>query len=196
MRDEDTRFRAEAVQVLVAQYSALRSEVAYRTTAQHTLLGLALTGFAAIGGLVITGGAGVVLLLIMPLLASTVGLLWLDHALAIFDIADYVDEKLASEVRILADREMLAWQPWPRRRVRHPVARAVLWTGPVFLGFIMPCLASQILTASTAFDIGPTTPARGAGTLWAITSWWLGLVLTGVLIGTWVLVLIRALQRA
>ena len=44
----------------------------------------------------------------MPLLASAVGLLWLGHASAIFDIADYVDQDLSKEVYELTGREMLA----------------------------------------------------------------------------------------
>ena len=180
--------------VLIAEYNALRSEVAYRTAAQHTLLGLALTGFATIGGFVITGRTGVVLLLIVPLVAATVGLLWLDHAFAIFDIADYVDENMSTEITTLTGRE-LAWQPWPKRRVRHSAARAVLWTGPVFLGYVVPCLASLMLTLTTTFDIGSNTGGRGAGTVWAISLWVTGLILTVVLVGTWVLVLARATKR-
>lgn len=195
MPEDGVPARSEAAQVLVAQYNALRSEVAYRTSAQHTLLGLSLTGFAAIGGFVITGRTGVVLLLIVPLLASTVGLLWLDHAIAIFDIADYVDQHVSKEVYELTGREMLAWQPWPTRTMRHPVARALLWTGPVFMGYIVPCIASQLLTFTTVFDIGSTSASRGAGTVWGITLWVAGLALLIVLLSTWTLVLVRGITR-
>ncbi|MCA1704123.1 MAG: hypothetical protein LC808_13005 [Actinobacteria bacterium] len=192
---DSSGFRSDAVSLLVAVYNALRSEVAYRTAAQHTLLGLSLTGFAAIGGLVITGRAAVALLLIVPLFASTVGLLWLDHAHAIFDIADCIESDLNAEAKELTGRAMLGVQPWPERRVGRRGARW-LWAGPVFLGYVLPSVASSIFAIPIAFNTDPTAAQRGAGTEWAVALWFAGIIVTFFLLFTWLSVLARSAPRS
>ncbi len=93
MSDEDST-RSLCVQTALAEFSALRDEIANRSSAQHTLIGLNLTAIGGIGGFVLSEHADVRLLLLLPILSPALGLLFFDHAINIKKIGTYIGEEL------------------------------------------------------------------------------------------------------
>ncbi len=80
-------------EVRLAEFRALRDEIAQRSTFQQAIVGLNLTALAAILGLAIGRSSPEVVDLI-PMVSSTLGLLWLDHHRNIQRIAAYVRDNL------------------------------------------------------------------------------------------------------
>jgi hypothetical protein len=80
--------------VRLAEYAALRSEIGQRSAFQQALNALNLTAISTIAGLVVANHAANGLLLFVPVISSTFGLLWLDHHRNIGLIATYVREEL------------------------------------------------------------------------------------------------------
>src|SRR5438094_227548 len=83
-----------SVQTALAEFSVLRDEIANRSSAQHTLIGLNLTAIGGIGGFVLSSHADVRLLLLLPMLSPALGLLFFDHAINIKKIGTYIDKVL------------------------------------------------------------------------------------------------------
>lgn len=90
MVDEQSEMDA----VRLAEFAALRTEIQERSSRQQTLLGLALTATAVVGGAVLARHARTGALLVLPAVCIPLGLLWLDHALNIDTVASYIREKL------------------------------------------------------------------------------------------------------
>lgn len=69
------------LEVALHEFVKLRDEIANRSTAQWTLLGLNATATAATSGFVLANNADRNLLLLLPVLTPALGLLFIDHAL-------------------------------------------------------------------------------------------------------------------
>src|SRR4051812_48979890 len=65
------------------EFQKLRDEIQYRTTAQLTLITTNVVAVTAIVGWVLAGSDRHTLLLIIPIVSSALGFLFVDHALAI-----------------------------------------------------------------------------------------------------------------
>jgi hypothetical protein len=79
----------------VAEFSALRSEIVAHQSAQTTLVGATLTAVGVVLGLVLTQKqTREELLLIIPLVASGLGLLYANHSRASLLIGDYIENHI------------------------------------------------------------------------------------------------------
>jgi hypothetical protein len=119
--------------VRLAEYAALRAEIAQRSSFQQALIALNLTALATIAGLVVSNHAAKGLLLFVPVISSTFGLLWLDHHRNIDLIATYTREELW--------RWTPSWEDWFAQR-RAPIKDVVyfLAVGLVYGGAAGTCL--------------------------------------------------------
>jgi hypothetical protein len=82
-----------------AEYVALRAEIAQRLSSQQALVALNITAIATIVGFVLAEHTGSKqpsesLLLLVPVVSSVLGLLWLDHDRNIRRIAEYISTEL------------------------------------------------------------------------------------------------------
>jgi hypothetical protein len=91
-------------QAALTEFTTLRAEIANRSTAQYTLVAITLVAASTLGGLTLGPGhvQSSILLLLSPICTAT-GLLWLDHAHAIYQIGDYIRDKLWPFIRICLD---------------------------------------------------------------------------------------------
>ena len=139
-------------QVMIAEYSALRAEIAGRISAQDTMINLYMTGTAAIVGITLTGQARL-LLLILPALSFAVRLLYHNHNLYIGLISSYLNNELRPlAVATLGERDILGWEAWCDRSVKggkwlrlpHDGALVVLFplTAALSLVLVFPALTS------------------------------------------------------
>jgi hypothetical protein len=74
--DERTRLKAD---IMLAEFAALRSEIEQRSNAQLFLTSLNVTAVGAVGAFTLLNDDQIHLLILLPALCSTLGLLWLDN---------------------------------------------------------------------------------------------------------------------
>lgn len=77
--------------IALAEFSALRNEIGSRSTAQHTLINLSITAIGAVVGFALAQKGNLSLLLLLPILSPSLGMLYLDHALNIMNIGNYIN---------------------------------------------------------------------------------------------------------
>jgi hypothetical protein len=77
-----------------AEFAAYRQEILHRSSQQYTLLALDLTALTAIAGFVLSDNADRLLLLLLPIVSSSIGLLWYDHARNIDSLGTYIRESM------------------------------------------------------------------------------------------------------
>jgi hypothetical protein len=80
--------------VRLAEFAALRQEIAQRSSFQHGLMALNLTATGAIMGVVYGRSADRTLLLLLPILSPALGLLWFGTHIAILRIGAYIGRVL------------------------------------------------------------------------------------------------------
>lgn len=95
---------------LIAEYNSLRTEIDRRSQAQQTLSNLALTLTGATVAYALANDA-IVVLLLQPIIASALGMLYADHGKAIRRAGRYVELHLAPALTDLADdARVLLWE--------------------------------------------------------------------------------------
>src|SRR3954451_15704021 len=77
-----------------AEFAAYRQEILHRSSQQYTLLALDLTALTAIAGFVLSDNADRLLLLLLPIVSSSIGLLWYDPARNIDSLGTYIRESM------------------------------------------------------------------------------------------------------
>jgi len=81
-------------EMYLAEFAALRTEIGARSNTQHQLMALNITALATIGGFVISQKANPLLLLMLPLVCCSLGVIWHDHARNIENIGTYIKDEL------------------------------------------------------------------------------------------------------
>jgi hypothetical protein len=148
--------RAEAPQeVRLAEFSALRDEIQRRATIQQGLLGLNATVVAGVLGLAISSHEWAALLVI-PIVSSTFGLLWVDNATMIAKLGTYI-------------LKLWVWEPsWEAhlRAIDRPSDRSrglVEFWVPIAGAFAGPPIAALIAAAFKVSDAALLLPLAGFG---------------------------------
>src|SRR5260221_2433456 len=90
----DAANKSAILQVALAEFSALRSEIKDRSSAAWALVNLDVTATAALLGFVFSKNADPKILLALPLLAPALGLLFIDHAYNINNLGSYIGKRL------------------------------------------------------------------------------------------------------
>jgi hypothetical protein len=143
----------------LAEYTALRAEIAQRSATQQALIALDLTAIASIVGFALTGRSSDSLLLIMPVVSSVLWLLWLDHHRNICLIGAYIRTELWRD-------QLPSWETWFAAR-RSPLKELLFW--------------GTIVIFYSATSIAPLVvgwPAKDAtAALWVLTVFGVGLTL-------------------
>lgn len=150
------------VEVRLAEFASLRQETNQRSSFQHALMALNLTVVGTIFGLVLDSHAERELLLVIPVVSPTLGLLWLDHHHNIARIARYV----RSELWIWTP----SWETW----IRRPSYEHRRWWHHIFWNAIRLLFWGAPL-AILAAGVPVRHRSLGAWVIWAI-----GLVLTSL----------------
>lgn len=176
--------RASVVQVSLAEFSKLRDEISGRSSSAWTLLGLNATITSTVAGFVL-GGADPLLLLLLPLLTPSLGLLFIDHATNIRNIGEYINTHLKRLLREASTEErLLCYEEWVDTYEEQPVRRLLPFGVPLVLLFtVVPVI-------SLAFTLTHLTM------VWEWLLWLMGLAMTAVQVGFWVALLVPPLRRA
>jgi hypothetical protein len=156
------------------QFEVLWSEIARRSNAQQALVALNVTAAGTVGGLVITGRADSVLLVVLAVISPVVGLLWIDHARNIGEIGEFIGREWP-------------WTPnWERNSASQKEESRgrfyvfILATTIVFLG---PAFAGLIASVGRVTGIGQ------------VSGWGLAIVLTSLYCVSWATQVFRSRPR-
>jgi hypothetical protein len=99
------------VDIDLSEYTALRAEIAQRSTSQSQIIAASLTvaGLGLTAGLVPGGWAAAAL--VIPILCAVLGLMWGDHAVQIEKAGAYIEHHLGPHLRSAAnDPELMMWE--------------------------------------------------------------------------------------
>jgi hypothetical protein len=164
----------DALTIATQEYDALRTEIFSRSSAQHTLLNLNITAIGVILGVVLTNRANLIVLLAVPVVATSFGLLYFDHAGAIERIGVYVRYVLRPNiVDRTGDPSNLAWDTFAAKAFRSKRLSVIAFAAPVFVIFIGSPAAASIAVI----------PAISQAWQWVL--WALGLLAELVLCVSW-----------
>jgi hypothetical protein len=117
-------------------FAACRAEILGRSAHQHTLLSINLTALAALAGVVLSGHADERLLLLLPIISGSIGLMWYDHARNIDSLGDFIRQDLVGfggYEKHIAALEKSEW-----RRVPMTAALLLLFVAAPIAGLVIP----------------------------------------------------------
>jgi len=163
--------RAKTVDVVLAEYAALRATLVAKLGHQLTAIGLNITAIAAIGGVVLANRVDSRLLLLLPFLSAAMGLYYraLEHDFT--TIARYVyDVQRPMLTEILSENGVLDHYAYYRARRNTAFFPKI---AALALMFPLIAVATLVLVA----------PALRSFSDWA--TWVLGVVVTLIQIGAW-----------
>ena len=149
------------VPVLLAEYAALRAEIVSRLNAQATTFGVTLTAVGVVGGIVLTGKASRDLLLVIPILAPSLGLFFVDHMRHMALLGLYIRGDLWEALRQeLSGRSLPSWEHrWAayndmsqHRTPSSYLLFALVVVVPPGAVFFLSAVICLVITASRAFD--------------------------------------------
>lgn len=139
-----------AINVLLSEFRALRSEIENRGRAQQALVALNITGLAAILGIAISSPEWwkPYFLLVVPFFSSSLGLYYLNHDFSIADIGHYIIKIIRPELRKLTgNKELMKWELWTRELSRwDKVPRELAFGIAVTALFITPSILALAIT--------------------------------------------------
>ncbi|HLI82759.1 MAG TPA: hypothetical protein VKV17_02515 [Bryobacteraceae bacterium] len=165
---------AAALNVVLAEFNALRGEIKDRSASAYTLLNINITGVTAITGFVLSGHANPLVLLIVPLFSSALGMLFVDHSYNIKNIGAYINSRLRPEaVRAAANRDLLAYEEFVGAYEQKAIWRFLPFWLPLTMLFAGPPIGVIIFVA-------PLLKER-----WAFDLWIAGVLLYAIFLILW-----------
>lgn len=169
----------------IAEFTKLSDEIASRTSTQWTLLGLSATVSSTIGGFVLAEKASPLLLLVLPVLTSSLGLLFLDHAANIGNIAKYVNTVIKPLLREEArDPRLLSYGEWVESYEERTIRRLLPFGVPLLVLFSAVPITALLYTVP--FIHNP----------WAWVLWAIGAIMTAIQVSFWMHFLLPPIRRA
>jgi hypothetical protein len=177
--------RAAVIQVTLAEFNKLRDEISGRSTSLWTLLSLNATVSSAVAGFVLGKQANPMLLLLLPLLTPSLGLLVIDHATNIGNIGHYINTVLKPLLQNAAgESRLLCYEEWVDRYEKKTVRRLLPFGIPFVLLFNVVPVASLSYAATRIPDA------------WMWVLWSFGALMTAVQLAFWGAFLLPPLRRA
>jgi hypothetical protein len=177
--------RAAVIQVSLSEFGKLRDEISGRSTSLWTLLGLNATVSSAVAGFVLGKQANPMLLLLLPLLTPSLGLLVIDHATNIGNIGQYINTVLKPLLQDAAgESRLLSYEEWVDRYEEKTLRRLLPFGIPLVLLFNVVPVASLIYTSTRIPDA------------WTWSLWSSGVLMTAIQVGFWCAFLLPPLRRA
>ena len=180
----DDEVSARRVDVLLAEYGALRQEILSRSSTQHMLINLDLTLAGLVAGLAFSQKVSLLILLLIPILSACCSLLYFDHAKQISVIGEHIGGWLAPQLDDVLGAQLLGWD-----RRASPEQHGF---GPVFV-FIVPTFVLFVVNP-VALTVSLLWSTELHRTGWAWSAWTLGAVLNLIVVGAW-FTLIRRWRR-
>jgi hypothetical protein len=167
---------ADTQGVRLAEYVALRAEITQRLSSQQALVALNLTAVATIVGFVLVKHSSKSLLLLVPVVSSVLGLLWLDHDRNIRLMALYIGTEL------WRDRKQ-SWERWSGEGHSRP-KEILYW---IAIAIVYGVTSGCTLAVGWPGGRAPTG-------VWLLAAG--GVLLTLLFLGAYVVALTRVLDKS
>jgi hypothetical protein len=137
---------SRAVDVLLAEFNALRAEIVARSNSQSALVGVGLTAVGVIVGLVVKDNGDQRLLLALPPLGALVNLLWSIENRRVTLAGAYIREALWPRLKLLTKVD-ISWEIEVQRRrsSARSVIFPVLAEGSLVAVFAGAAIAGQLV---------------------------------------------------
>jgi hypothetical protein len=176
---------ALVVQVAIQEFAKLRDEISGRSTSAWTLVGLSITGSAAVAGFVLGDRADPRLLLLLPLLTPSLGMLFIDHAANIGRIGEYINTVIKPVLReATGEHRLLGYEEWVDEFEEQSLDRLLPFGVPLVVAFTIVPVASLAYLAPRLDDA------------WSWALWGIGCVATATQVYFWYRFLAPPLRRA
>jgi len=164
------------VQCWLVEYKTLRSEIELHITSTRHWVIFYLAFLGTIGGLVLSHPENVWLALIIPILSPFIGFRVYSHNRIMSQLGHYINKKIAPRLKSLTGAsEIIGWESHHRaeERGRNRFLRQFSISGINLLIFCPSSFLTLVLIAKQTCE---------AGVLLHTILWWVGLVLTIILV--------------
>jgi VIT1/CCC1 family predicted Fe2+/Mn2+ transporter len=148
--------RTNPASVELAEFVALRAEILEHQSAQATLVSVCLTAVGVLLGVVVSQGASRHLLLVVPFVASGLGLFYANHTMASQLIGQYIRDQLWPRLQAYSEgADVPSWEM--HLSSLHRDKQSLWWRyfSLSFLGgttvFVTPSVGALIVSAQDAF---------------------------------------------
>ena len=174
MADATPSRSPDVLTAALAEFGALRKEIADRSSAQTTIVNLNLTALSAIATLVLAQKVSPLALLVLPLISACFGMLFFDHAANIDQIGRYLREDIKPIVVELAgDPRLFCYEDRVRAYELGFLPRGLSMGVPLLLMF-------------TGFPVAGLVRAHGVvNNAWQLALWWAGVFVEAIFILHW-----------
>jgi hypothetical protein len=171
------------VDVVLAEYNAIRAEILSRSSAQHILINLDLTLTGVITGIAFSQRISMLVLLLIPILSACCALLYFDHAKQIDALGAYISRDIALKLDTLTGTDgSLGWDRVYSAQERGFRVVLLSYIVPTFVLFILNPLVLLIsMLWARDFQVSD----------WAPVAWWLGIILELLVATSWILLIHR-----
>jgi hypothetical protein len=127
---------ASLVTALVAEFGSLKEEIRARSHDQSTAISLNITAIGAIGSLYLTEEADARILFLIPIIASLLGMRWVDHAINIDSLGRFVQKELKPALAsALGTASIVDYEVFAESFAENSGLRFFLLGLPIFLLF-------------------------------------------------------------
>lgn len=140
----------QVANVLLAQFNAARAEIGARSASQSAVINLNITAIGVLGGYYFGYHADPLVLLIIPLLAPMLGIIWADHAINIGNIGRFIQGRIMPMLETILGRELPDYEDCVRSFEQQKGQRLLLLISPMLLIFALLPAAALILAIATS----------------------------------------------
>jgi hypothetical protein len=114
------------LEVVITEFRCVRDEINQRASYCHTLISINILASGTLAGLAINNQT---LLLLLPILNPTLGLLWLDHSYAIRNMGNYIETEITPAISgiVQSDPKLLQWETYLKEHQSSSVGRLLRW---------------------------------------------------------------------
>jgi len=166
--------KGAVLNVVLAEFNALRGEIKDRSSTAYTLLNISITATTAIAGFVLSGKASPLLLLILPLLSPALGMLFVDHAYNIDNLGNYIRSRLRPRaIAAAGDSHLLEYEEFVAQYEQNKLLRFLPLGLPLTLLFAGPPFAALLFSWTELKDY------------WAWALWIAGLMMFFAFVWLW-----------
>ena len=144
-----------AMNALLAEFNAMRSEIIFRATSQSTLMQINLTAAAAITSFALANQKYIMAMIIIPILSPALGIFWLDHDATIMKLGMFIEEKIKPTYsEIITTPEIPDYQRYTRYvdALLGPRVAILNFNVAVLITFGLLPLSSLVYVAYTVGD--------------------------------------------
>lgn len=199
----DPAHREEALKVVLTEYKALRTEIQNRSSAQSFILQVHITALTFILGAAATTRFFPWLIFLIPIEASIFGLWYMDHAITIAQLGEYIQTCVEPNVNGLVHAKgLLSWESgfYGEKVSLAPKTKPISFETLVFLTFGGPsALALFAGGFNIAFSLPLTRLVVAQGFLGGIPAFYPGasvaLAIAALLVGFIMLMVYRRLTK-